>query len=219
MASWGFDLNSIEWIHSHQPVAYEDAMALMDQRVKAIACNTLPGCLWFLEHPPLVTIGTSGKATDIKDPSLPVYHTNRGGKVTYHGPGQRIVYVMLDLRVLGQDIRQFVWFLEAWIMAALQEMGLSSFTDPHRVGVWINDGGHEKKIAAIGVRVRKWVTLHGFAVNVTCEEKAFDAIVPCGLSSHGVTSLQSLVPHASMDALDDALKQTFTKVMKYCYNL
>jgi len=208
----------IEWKHSISPVPYEDAIRAMEDRVAAIRAGTAPELVWFLEHPPLYTAGTSAKEKDLLTPDrFPVYATGRGGEYTYHGPGQRVVYVMLDLKKHGTDLRAYVAKLEQWIIDTLARFGVQGERRQGRVGVWVRrgkdqEGGREDKIAALGVRVRKWVTYHGIAINVEPELEHFTGIVPCGISEHGVTSLVDLGLPVTMADLDTALLETFQDI-------
>lgn len=209
----------VEWRISAGLTPYEDAVAWMDARVEAILAGSADECVWLLEHPPLYTAGTSARAADLVDPDrLPVHRTNRGGQFTYHGPGQRVVYVMLDLDRRGRDVRRFVGALEDWVIAALAEFQVRGERRPGRVGVWVArpdkprgpDGAPaEDKIAAIGVRLRRWVSFHGIAINVEPDLGHYAGIVPCGISGHGVTSLVDLGLPVSMADLDLALGRTF----------
>ncbi len=209
----------VEWIASAMPVDYERAVAEMEARAAAIADGRADEAVWLLEHPPLYTAGTSADPADLHDPDrFPVYRTRRGGQYTYHGPGQRVAYVMLDLGARGRDVRAYVSRLEAWVIAALAEFNLRGEVRPGRVGVWVArpdkpplpDGSpREDKIAAIGVRIRRWVTFHGISVNVEPDLSHFDGIVPCGVEGHGVTSLVDLGLPVTMDDLDVALRRTF----------
>ena len=209
----------VEWRTSEGPVDYPDALAWMEARVEAILAGHAPECIWLVEHPPLYTAGTSARPADLIAPDrFPVYAARRGGQYTYHGPGQRVAYVMLDLNRRGRDVRRFVAALEAWIVDALGEFGLSAGTRPGRVGVWVNrperppgrDGGTaEAKIAAIGVRLRRWVSFHGVSVNVEPDLSHYAGIVPCGISEHGVTSLVDLGLPVTMADLDLALARHF----------
>jgi len=168
--------------------------------------------VWLLEHPPLYTAGTSANEGDLRAPAFPVYHTQRGGQYTYHGPGQRVVYVMLDLRQRGRDVSAFVRGLEQWIIDSLADLGVSAERRCGRVGVWVvRKDGREEKIAAIGIRLKKWVSYHGIAINVSPDLSHFGGIVPCGISEHGVCSLESLGVAASMDDLDVSLKDNFAR--------
>jgi lipoyl(octanoyl) transferase len=207
----------LEWRVSDAPVAYEEALAFMDARATAIRAGTAPETVWLLEHPPLYTAGTSAKAGDLVEARFPVYQTGRGGQYTYHGPGQRVAYVMLDLTRRKQDIRAFVCQLEAWIMATLARFNVRGERRDGRIGIWVDRGPHplggrrEDKIAALGIRVRRWVTFHGIALNVDCDLTHFQGIVPCGISDqrYGVTSLADLGIVASMPEVDMALKGAF----------
>jgi len=198
-----------EWRISADPVAYDAALAEMDARAAAIRAGAAPELVWLLEHPPLYTAGTSARPADLLDARFPVHRTGRGGQYTYHGPGQRVVYLMLDLERRGRDIRAYVGALEGWIIAALARLGVAGERRAGRVGIWVERGGREDKIAAIGVRVRRWVTLHGIAVNVAPELAHFGGIVPCGVTEHGVTSLADLGVPATLADLDAALRATF----------
>ena len=209
----------VEWITSPGLVPYEVAVAEMERRVAAILAGTEDEAIWLLEHPPLYTAGTSARIADLKDPDrFPVYPSKRGGQYTYHGPGQRVIYVMLDLNRRGQDIRAFVEALENWVIATLDRFNVKGEIRPGRVGVWVArpekaplpDGTpREDKIAAIGIRLRKWVSYHGISINVEPELAHFDGIVPCGITGHGVTSLVDLGLPVTMDDLDVALRMTF----------
>lgn len=194
-------------------VQYPDALARMDAEVAAIAKGDAPERVWLLEHPPLYTAGTSAVQADLVDPErFPVYATGRGGQFTYHGPGQRVAYVMLDLKRRGSDVRAFVAGLEDWIIGALQELGVAGERREDRVGVWVRHQNDESKIAAIGIRVRHWVSLHGISLNVAPELSHFTGIVPCGVTEHGVTSLRDLGLIATMADADDALAKIFASV-------
>lgn len=208
----------IEFRLSAAPVDYEAAVAEMEARVAAIHAGQAPELLWFLEHPPLYTAGTSAQASDLLQPDrFPVFKTGRGGQYTYHGPGQRVAYVLMDLRHYGQDVRAYVQTLEAWIIAALKRFGVTGETRCDRIGIWVPRGGksegfvteHEDKIAAVGVRVRRWVTFHGVAVNIDPDLSHFTGIVPCGVAQHGMTSLAALGKASSMAEVDEALKAEF----------
>jgi lipoyl(octanoyl) transferase len=201
----------IEWRTAAGLVPYEGAVAAMEARVAAIREGTAPELVWLLEHPPLYTAGTSARAQDLLDPDLlPVHRSGRGGQYTYHGPGQRVAYVMLDLQRRGRDVRCFVHQLEGWVIAALAQFGVHSERREGRVGIWVADAaGGEAKIAAIGVRVRRWVTYHGVAINRDPDLSHYRGIVPCGIAEHGVTSLAALGIAATMADLDAALCATF----------
>ena len=200
-------------------VEYKDALAFMDERVESIRDGLDDECVWLLEHPPLYTAGTSAKGVDLLDPRFPIYESGRGGEHTYHGPGQRVAYVMLDLKTRqgARDIKKYVWQLEEWIIQTLAEFGVVGERRCGRVGIWIvcddaNGTKVEEKIAAIGVRVRHWITLHGIAINVDPDLSHFEGIVPCGISDYGVTSLKALGVDVSMEELDAVLRKKFEKV-------
>jgi lipoyl(octanoyl) transferase len=208
----------VEWRISDGLVPYEEAVADMETRIAAIRNGGARELVWLLEHPPLYTAGTSARAPDLLDPErLPVHRTGRGGQYTYHGPGQRIAYVMLDLERWGRDVRCHVWWLEEWIIATLARYNVKGERREGRVGVWVPARDRrEDKIAAIGVRVRRWVTYHGMALNVDPDLDHYRGIVPCGIdpasSGHGVTSLIRLGITASMAEVDVALRATFDEV-------
>jgi len=205
----------VEWVVSAGLTPYEEALAQMEARADAIAAGTLSERVWLLEHPPLYTAGTSAKPGDLLDARFPVHRTGRGGQFTYHGPGQRVAYVMLDLKRRRADVRAYVAALEAWIIGALADFGVTGEMRGDRVGVWVRrpDRGEEAedKIAAIGVRVRRWVTFHGVALNVAPELAHFSGIVPCGISNtrFGVTSLADLRRTGSLSEADRALRRSF----------
>lgn len=190
---------------------YETALATMRARVEAVRAGTAEELIWLVEHPPLYTAGTSAKADDLQEPGrFPVFSAGRGGQWTYHGPGQRVVYAMLDLqrphgRIPARDVRAYVAGLETWMIAALAEFGIKGETREGRVGIWVASGSTEAKIGAIGVRVTRWVSWHGFSVNVNPDLSHFTGIVPCGISEHGVTSLKALGVNASLADVDAAL--------------
>jgi lipoyl(octanoyl) transferase len=208
--------DEVEWRIDDGPVPYESAVAEMERRVGGIALRQAPQMVWLLEHPPLYTAGTSARDEDLLAAGrFPVYRTGRGGQFTYHGPGQRVCYVMLDLKRRGQDVRRYVCDLEAWIIRALDRFNVKGERRDGRVGIWVaRGGGREDKIAAIGVRVRRWVTFHGISVNVEPDLEHFSGIVPCGISGagYGVTSLVDLGLPVTMTDLDLALKETFPEV-------
>lgn len=203
-----------EWIHSNGPVAYPDAIAAMEQRVAAIRRGEQDEAVWLLEHPPLYTAGTSAKDSDLLDSRFPVYPAGRGGQYTYHGPGQRVAYVMLDLAARGGDIRHYVWQLEEWIIRTLARLDITGERRAGRIGIWVADArnGTESKIAAIGVRVRSGVTYHGIAINVHPELAHFSGIVPCGLAGFGVTSLREMGLETGLRELDRLLQDVFPSV-------
>ncbi|PHZ86237.1 lipoyl(octanoyl) transferase LipB [Paremcibacter congregatus] len=208
--------NALEWKYSDGLVDYDEAMALMEQRVADIRAGTASELVWFLQHPPLYTAGTSADAQDLMSPDrFPVYETGRGGQYTYHGPGQRVVYVMLDLARRGRDVRQFVSRLEQWVIDTLSEFNVSAERRDGRVGVWVTrEGGREEKIAAIGVRVRKWVTFHGICINVEPDLDHYTGIVPCGISEHGVTSLVDLGLPVTLFDVDAVLRQKWDSIFE-----
>lgn len=198
---------AMEWRISEQLVPYPEALAFMEERVAAIRAGTAPECVWLLEHPPLYTAGTSADPKDLLAPDrFPVYQTGRGGQYTYHGPGQRVAYVMLDLKARGGDVRGYVHDLEEWVIRALDRFLVKGERRDGRVGIWVNRGmGREDKVAAIGVRVRHWVTFHGIAINVEPDLSHFSGIVPCGISQYGVTSLWDLGLTPTLEDVDSAL--------------
>ncbi len=204
------------WRLSHEPVPYLDALAEMEARAAGIAAGTATEQVWLLEHPPLYTAGTSARQHDLLTPHrFPVFDAGRGGHYTYHGPGQRIAYVQLNLAERGKDVRCFVNAMEQWIVETLRDFGVVGNIRPGRVGVWITlPDGTEAKIAALGVRVRKWVTLHGISVNVCPDLEHFSGIVPCGISDHGVCSLASLGVSAAMADVDQALIAHFPAALE-----
>ena len=209
----------VEWLTSDGLTDYEFALAAMEDRAERIARGEAEEAIWLLEHPPLYTAGTSAKPSDLTDPDrFPVHKVGRGGQYTYHGPGQRVAYVMLDIGRRGRDVRAFVEALERWVIASLAEFNVTGEIRPGRVGVWVPrpekpplpDGTpREDKIAAIGIRLRRWVSFHGLSINVEPDLSHFDGIVPCGITGHGVTSLVDLGLPVTMGDLDVALKSTF----------
>jgi lipoyl(octanoyl) transferase len=209
---------AVDWLISDAPVPYPDAVAAMESRAAAIAAGGAAELVWLLEHPPLYTSGTSGQAGDLLDPRFPLHTTGRGGQLTYHGPGQRVAYVMLDLKRRRPDVRAFVAALEQWIIATLDAFNIRGERREDRVGVWVarpdKGEGHEDKIAAIGVRLKRWVSLHGIAINVEPDLSHFKAIVPCGISDprYGVTSLVDLGLPVTMPDVDVALRNSFTDI-------
>lgn len=205
-------------MRSRTPVAYPEALALMEREVELIAAGTQPELLWFLEHPPLITRGASGRAEHLIDPDrFPVYATDRGGQLTYHGPGQRVVYVMLDVRRrTGGDVRAFVRLMEACAIGALDRLGVTAFGDRERPGIWVkraNLPGGEAKIGAIGLKVRRGISLHGISLNVAPDLAHFDAIVACGIEGAAVTSLSALDITTDMESVDNALIESFTDLI------
>jgi lipoyl(octanoyl) transferase len=209
---------AVEWRISKAPVPYPEAVAAMEARVAAIAANQAPELVWLLEHPPLYTSGTRGKAADLLDPRFPMFASGRGGQLTYHGPGQRVAYVMLDLKRRRPDVRAYVAGLEEWIIRTLAAFNVRGERREDRVGVWVSrpdkGAGFEDKIAAIGVRLRRWVSFHGISINVEPDLTHFDAIVPCGVADprYGVTSLVDLGHPLTMVDVDIALRQGFEHV-------
>ena len=211
------DDRPVEWAVSKGRVDYAGAEAFMEARVAAIAAGEADEMVWLLEHPPLYTAGVSARDEDLLDAGrFPVHRTGRGGQFTYHGPGQRVAYVMLDLDKRGRDVRAFVRGLEGWLIGALDAFGVAAGVREGRVGVWVERKGagwaREDKIAAIGVKVRKWVTFHGISLNVEPDLDHFAGIVPCGIQQHGVTSLVDLGVPATMDEADGALRDSFRRL-------
>jgi lipoyl(octanoyl) transferase len=209
--------NMLEWRISDQPVQYPDALAFMEARVADIRAGSANECVWLLEHPPLYTAGTSAKAADLLTTQFPVYDAGRGGQYTYHGPGQRIGYVMLDVAARGGDLHDFVWRLEEWLIRTLAQFAVKGERRCGRVGVWIDmtphgRPGQEAKIAALGVRIRRGVSFHGVSLNVEPDLSHFGGIVPCGIKEHGVTSLADLGHIVSMDEVDMAMQAAFLEV-------
>ena len=207
----------MEWRISDAPIPYAEALAFMEQRATDIAQGTAPECVWLLEHPPLYTAGTSAKSEDLLTPDrFPVFDTGRGGQYTYHGPGQRVGYVMLNLKQREPDVRAFVHNLEEWLIRTLATFDVVGERRDDRVGVWVRRPElgltREDKIAAIGVRVRKWVTFHGVSLNINPDLEHFSGIVPCGISEHGVTSLSDLGRNMSTADVDEAFRRTFQEI-------
>jgi lipoyl(octanoyl) transferase len=207
----------VEWLISEGLTPYEDAIAFMETRVAAIAAHQARECVWLVEHPPLYTAGTSAQESDLIAPArFPVFRTGRGGQYTYHGPGQRVAYVMLDLNQRKPDIRQFVAALETWLIETLSSFNIRGERRQDRVGVWVRrpDKGEsaEDKIAAIGIRVRKWVTYHGISLNIEPDLSHFSGIIPCGVRSHGITSLVDLGIPVTMPEVDSVMRGAFEKV-------
>lgn len=205
----------VEWRVSDRPVGYEEAVTVMDARAADIAAGRAPELVWLLEHPPLYTAGTSARRQDVREARFPVFESGRGGQMTYHGPGQRVAYVMLDLKSRGPDVRRFVATLEEWIIRTLVAFNVRGERREDRIGVWVRrpekGDGFEDKIGAIGIRVRQWVTLHGISFNVEPELSHFGGIVPCGVSEqrYGVTSLADLGLVVSMPEVDMAMRDAF----------
>ena len=205
----------VEWRVAHGLVPYDEAVAAMEARVAAVHAGSAGELIWLVEHPPLYTAGTSAVAADLLEPGrLPVFKTGRGGQYTYHGPGQRVAYAMLDLTRRGRDVGCHVWRLEEWMIRVCARFGVTAERREGRVGVWVARGAREDKIGAIGVRVRHWVTYHGLALNVDPDLANYAGIVPCGISGHGVTSLAALGVEATMADVDAALRATFDDVFE-----
>jgi lipoyl(octanoyl) transferase len=202
-------IDGVEWRQDAGHVPYPLALDDMESRAAAVAAGGAHERIWLLEHPPLYTSGTSADPAELLDPRFPVYKAGRGGRYTYHGPGQRIGYLTIDLNRRGRDVRCFVHSVEGWVIAALARLGVEAWRAEGRIGIWTHDQGREAKIGAIGVRVRKWVTLHGFSVNVAPDLTHFGGIVPCGLAEFPVTSLQQLGKNTALAELDAALKAEF----------
>ncbi len=221
-AGGGKMIQQIDWQHLPGLAPYSETLAAMESRAAAIAEGRAPEAIWLLEHPPLYTAGTSAKPADLTEPDrFPVFTAGRGGQYTYHGPGQRVAYAMLDLNIRGRDVRQFVCGLENWVIATLAEFNVKGERRAGRVGVWVvrhdrapnPDGSlREDKIAAIGVKLRRWVSFHGISINVEPDLSHFDGIVPCGIRDHGVTSLVDLGLPVTMADLDAALIRSFARV-------
>lgn len=201
-----------DWQATKKPVPYPEAVATMEERARQIREESASDLIWLLEHPPLYTAGTSANVKDLLKSEFPVFQTGRGGQYTYHGPGQRIVYCMMDLQKRGADLRRYICDLEEWIILSLRQLGVTGERRPGRVGIWVVTKNGEEKIAAVGVRVRKWVTYHGISINVNPDLSHYSGIVPCGLGNYGVTSLKALGCKASMADLDDALRKTWSAV-------
>ncbi|MEP1230901.1 MAG: lipoyl(octanoyl) transferase LipB [Litorimonas sp.] len=206
--------NSVDWHVSQGLTPYPDALAFMEARVQSIAAGHARELIWLLEHPPLYTAGTTADASDLITPNrFDVFKAGRGGQYTYHGPGQRVAYVMLDLRSRGRSVASFIAGLEQWLIQSLDTLDVSAERREGRVGVWVeHDDGREEKIAAIGVRLRRWVSFHGISLNVSPDLSHFSGIVPCGISEHGVTSLKALGKSSDMAHIDDVLRARFEDI-------
>ena len=210
----------IQWKHENKFVDYRFAENAMSKRVEEIILNQNKELIWLLEHNNIYTLGTSAKTSDFKsEVSIPTYQTKRGGQTTYHGPGQRVIYLMLDLRNGKRDLKQLVWNIEEWLILVLNELGLSGYRIPGLIGVWVEDpkdvntdGTRDKKIAALGLRVKKWVTFHGLSFNVSPDLGFFDEINPCGISGKGVTSLKELGVKIKMEDVDRIFERNFAKI-------
>ena len=212
----------VDWIKSEELVDFSHSISWMEKRAVQIYTQERSECVWLLQHPPIYTAGTSAKIKDLKDPDrFPVIKTSRGGQYTYHGPGQRVIYVMLDLNKRGKDIKKYVKNLEIWVIRSLEKLEITGETRSGRVGIWVSrpnkpslpDGSvREDKIAAIGVRLKKWVTYHGISINVNPDLSHFNGIVPCGISNQGITSFEDLDNRNNINDLDNCLKETFEEV-------
>jgi lipoyl(octanoyl) transferase len=204
----------MEWIVSDTPQGYETAVSAMEERVGAIRAGAADDLVWLLEHPPLYTAGTSADPADLLTAQFPVFQTGRGGEYTYHGPGQRVAYIMLDLKKQQQvpDIKKYVCQLEEWVIRSLAHFGIKGERRDGRIGIWVVTPAGEKKIAAVGVRIRHWVTYHGVSINIHPDLTHFGGIIPCGIREYGVTSLQDLGKSISMNEFDSVLKQEFEGV-------
>lgn len=199
---------SIEWRIDTAPVPYREALAVQEARNAAIAAREARELIWQLEHPPVYTAGTSAAADELIEPRFEVVQTGRGGRYTYHGPGQRVTYALIDLGRRGRDARAFVHALESWVIATLGDLGVEAWAVPERIGIWTRDiDGSEAKIGAIGVRIRRWVTMHGFAVNLDPDLSHFGGIVPCGIADFGVTSFARLGVPVAQATWDEALQR------------
>ena len=206
------DGRAVGWATTSGLTGYLDAVEAMERHVDAMAVGEADELVWLLEHPPLYSAGVSAKAADLLSPHrFPVFRSGRGGQYTYHGPGQRVAYVMLDLRARDRDVKAFVRTLEGWIIDALADLGVRGETRPDRVGVWVADDGREDKIAAIGVKLRRWISFHGISINVAPDLDHFSGIVPCGIHDHGVTSLEHLGAAANIARTDLALRGAFER--------
>ncbi len=206
--------DDIEWRVSEGLTPYPDALAEMEARAVAVRNGEARELVWLLEHPPLFTAGTSADPAELFNPlGFPVFDAGRGGRYTYHGPGQRVGYLVLDLERRGRDIRRFVHALEGWMIAALGQVGVAARREPGRIGIWTGSGASEAKVGALGVRVKRWVTMHGFSINVAPDLAHFGGIVPCGIAEYGVTSLEALGAGTEMSALDAALASSFPRFL------
>lgn len=206
-------VKSPEWQVTEELISYPEALETMTERVKAIQSGAKPELVWLLQHPPLYTAGTSAKAADLLNPQFPVYEAGRGGQYTYHGPGQRIAYVLLDLSQRGKDVRVYVHQLEEWLIRALARLGVAALRREGRVGLWVQrPDGQDDKIAAIGVRISRWISFHGIALNVDPNLSHYAGIVPCGIRDHGITSLAQLGKTTNMGKVDEALRTAWVEV-------
>jgi lipoyl(octanoyl) transferase len=204
----------VEWRVSPGLTPYPEALAEMERRLEEVQSGAAPELVWLLEHPPLYTAGTSADSAELFNPeNFPVYEAGRGGRYTYHGPGQRVGYLILDLNKRGRDIRRFIHSLEDWLIGALAELGVAAHAVPDRVGIWVRRGNSEAKVGAIGIRVRRWITMHGFAVNISPELSHFSGIVPCGIGEFPVTSLGEMGVSGGQERFDLALRQGFGRFL------
>jgi lipoyl(octanoyl) transferase len=206
--------NFMEWLITEGPVPYEKALEIMEKRAGEIRAGDAEEAVFLLEHPPLYTAGTSANTADLLDPNrFPVFKAGRGGQYTYHGPGQRVAYAMIDLKNRSNDVRAYIHDLEEWVIQTLKRVGVRGERREGRIGIWVTrPGKREDKVAAIGVRVRRWVTFHGIAINVAPNLNHFDGIVPCGIQQHGVTSLADLGLNTTMAEVDEHLRLAFAEV-------
>ena len=207
-------METIEWKVSNTPVPYPESVEFMTKTVQSIIAGTGPELVWLLEHPDIYTRGSSARANELKyQPVAPIFSTGRGGRYTYHGPGQRVVYLMMDLRTRGKDIKKYVYNLESLLINTIAEFGIKGERRHGRIGVWVSQGNNmDVKLGAVGVRVRKWVTSHGISLNISPNLAMYDAIVPCGINGHGISSLQELGVPALMQNVDEILCQNFQKI-------
>ena len=201
-----------DWQVEKALVSYDRAVSFMENRAQMIREQGVNDLVWLLEHPPLYTAGTSADVRDLINPAFPVYQTGRGGQYTYHGPGQRVAYAMVDLQKRGADLRRYICDLEEWIIGALKTFDVQGERRDGRIGIWVNTKNSEAKIAAVGVRVRKWVTYHGVSINLNPDLLHYNGIVPCGIKDYGVTSLQALGVNVPMSALDEALRDSWNNI-------
>ena len=209
------DVQGIEWRVSDGLVPYPQALGWMEARAAAIRDDGARECVWLLEHPPLFTGGTSADPSELLNPQeFPVFEAGRGGRYTYHGPGQRVGYLMIDLEKRGKDVRCFVHSLEGWIIDTLGALGVGAHRASGRIGIWVGEGAGEAKIAALGIRIKRWVTLHGFSINVAPDLSHFAGIVPCGIAEYGVTSLAEIGKQLAAPDVDAALKRNFPRFLK-----
>jgi lipoyl(octanoyl) transferase len=206
----------VDWLISDKPLDYKAAISYMEQRVDDIIVGKARELIWLLEHPHTYTAGTSAQASELLNASdVPVYQVGRGGKYTYHGPGQRVIYCILDLKKIGNgeaDLRKYIWQLEEWVICTLADFGIKGERRNGRVGIWVSHDTREAKIAAIGVRVKKWISYHGIAINMSPDMNYYKGIVPCGIKDYGVTSMKSLGVECVYEQLDNVLKQQFNRI-------